>query len=317
LDRYPDNTLSKFKAYLPFELNFDRPYEVALVQYSFPARFEAKNKGKIAVVTYPDNTSPPDTATLATEFYPKRPRYFKPAKNIPQDATARTSDDGKSYSTQVRHFTVPRTEANKHTWIYTMPERKAFYTIDEFITFLNKILHDSTDLPLKRYKIGNNPTYFDHVFTVYKKSQGIEFMLRDDEVSVFIQGSIARILGFDLADEEWLTFLESGFYSFPNAIPSLTATQPNLLNIYCSIVEPIVVGGKRASLLKCIPTNAGVSQQNENSTISNEVISRQYLPVNVQTTQEIEIQIRDATGEQAPFLPGLVYLRLHFRPRKD
>lgn len=314
LDRYPDNTLSNFKAYLPSELNFERPYEVALVQYSFPARFEAINKGKIAVVAYPDSKSPADTASLTTEFYPKRTQYYRPAKGIPLDAAAaRASNGKKQHSTQVRHYTALSTEANMHTWIYTMPERKAFYSIDDFITFLNKIFHNSTDLPLKRHKIGNNPTYFDELFTVYKKQQGIEFMLRDNDVKIYIQGSIARILGFALADEEWLAFLKSGFYSFPNVIPSLAATQPNLLNIYSSIVEPIVVGGKRASLLKCVPTNVG----QYHSTISYEVISRQYLPVNVQSTQELEIQIRDATGGPAPFLPGLVYLRLHFRPRKD
>ena len=140
----------------------------------------------------------------------------------------------------------------------------------------------------------------------------MEVHLRDGDLTVAVDGQIGRLLGFNCQEEEIIVFSNPGIYRFPSQEPDSKSYDPTILNVYCNIITPIPVGNFTANLLKAIPVQ---KQNSDNKLLAGEVSSRNYLPVNVQSFNDIEIQIRTPTGNLAPFSLGVVYLRLHFKLR--
>jgi hypothetical protein len=141
----------------------------------------------------------------------------------------------------------------------------------------------------------------------------LEITIRDPHFILDISNTLARIMGFNLPEDTWLRFGQIGTYFYPNISFNSGGADPDILNIYTSITEPVFVGHTIAPLLKTIPIgSAGYKQK----VYSKEFQNLNYMKVLRQSIQEIEVEIRDSTGELAPFDLGKVYLRLHFRPRK-
>ena len=82
------------------------------------------------------------------------------------------------------------------------------------------------------------------------------------------------------------------------------------LYVYCDIVEHQIVGNARAPLLRTVAV-----QNRHGRDISINYERPHYISVNRKLFQEIEIDIRDATGRKIPFQRGRVIVKLHFRKK--
>ncbi len=82
------------------------------------------------------------------------------------------------------------------------------------------------------------------------------------------------------------------------------------LFVYCDIVEPQYVGNTRAKLLRAVevPNNTKCGDQ-----IVIKYDNPHYVPLLVNDFEDIEIDIKDDTGETIPFMFGRTRLKLHFR----
>jgi hypothetical protein len=86
----------------------------------------------------------------------------------------------------------------------------------------------------------------------------------------------------------------------------------NSLYVYCPLVEPRMVGDAQVPLLRIVPVEG----------IDAEMVTRvfdpvQYCPLVLRRFQNVEIDIRDATGVKIPFERGRVVVTLHCRKRKE
>ncbi len=78
--------------------------------------------------------------------------------------------------------------------------------------------------------------------------------------------------------------------------------------VYCDIVEPQIVGDTNAQLLKTIPMEGKFGD-----VIAKTFTNIQYVPIRTKSFENIEILLRNDTGEPVPFERGKVVSTLHFR----
>jgi hypothetical protein len=90
--------------------------------------------------------------------------------------------------------------------------------------------------------------------------------------------------------------LQRGFYS---------------LYVYCNIVEHVVVGDAKVPLLRTVNFD-----NRSGSNVSRTYNNVQYVPIQTNQFDAIEIDIRDDTGRRVAFERGKVIITLHFRLRK-
>lgn len=83
------------------------------------------------------------------------------------------------------------------------------------------------------------------------------------------------------------------------------------LYVYCSIVEPVVVGDVMAPLIRVV--NIGGK---EGTFVSRIYQNIQYVPIQTRQFDTVEIDIRNDAGEKISFERGKVVTVLHFRRRK-
>jgi hypothetical protein len=107
---------------------------------------------------------------------------------------------------------------------------------------------------------------------------------------------------------EMLGFKDSEISSSCTATyePDLMAGK-DLLFIYCSIIEPQIVGNYKTRLLNIIPVNV-----KRNEYIYLRYDTPRYVPVNQDIIDHVLIEIRDSAGELINFEAGKVMLKLHF-----
>jgi hypothetical protein len=90
--------------------------------------------------------------------------------------------------------------------------------------------------------------------------------------------------------------LRGGFYS---------------LFVYCSLVEPQIVGNVTAPLLR------NVHIEGKNGDIVEKIFTTpHYVPVNSKEVNHIEIDIKDDNNQSIPFQFGKTVVKLHFRKKK-
>ena len=80
--------------------------------------------------------------------------------------------------------------------------------------------------------------------------------------------------------------------------------------VYCPLVEPQMVGDSRVPLVRIVPI-----QGTPGHVTSKEFQPIHYVPLQQRQFQEIEIMLRDDTGNPIPFQRGKVVVTLHFRRR--
>ena len=82
------------------------------------------------------------------------------------------------------------------------------------------------------------------------------------------------------------------------------------LYVYCSIVEPQIVGDAYAPLLRTVAVEGDRGQH-----VIKTFLKPHYLQVNADEVRVIEINIKDDTGRDVPFMSGRVVCKLHFRQK--
>ncbi len=80
--------------------------------------------------------------------------------------------------------------------------------------------------------------------------------------------------------------------------------------VYCDIVEPQIVRDTNAQLLKIIPVEGRFGD-----VIAKTFTNIQYVPIQTTSFENIEILLRNDTGDAVPFERGKVVNTLHFRQR--
>lgn len=97
--------------------------------------------------------------------------------------------------------------------------------------------------------------------------------------------------------------------------PSVSLGIPPEMLIYCSLIEPQLVGDVHCQVIKIVPT---LKPQYRFGEISSKSFSiRNYVPVAQKHFKEVEINIRSSTGKLMPFNWGTSYLLLHFKKNKN
>ena len=82
------------------------------------------------------------------------------------------------------------------------------------------------------------------------------------------------------------------------------------LYVYCDICEPQFVGDVMVPLLRT------VAVEGERGDYMSKIYNTpHYIPVGLNGINSIEINIKDDTGQDVPFLDGKVMCKLHFRPK--
>ena len=125
---------------------------------------------------------------------------------------------------------------------------------------------------------------------------------------VDLSARLANLLGFSKYEEPF-TIHTPGRAVFEPHWEGSTHS----LYIYSSIVDHQLVGDVVAPLLRVVCPDA----ERLGQTVSEKYIRPNYLPVNSNYIDTIDVQIRTTSGHLFPFLSGTpVVLSLHFRPRK-
>ena len=116
------------------------------------------------------------------------------------------------------------------------------------------------------------------------------------------------ILGFT-RDTVLVNFEEGdGVYEIEAQSPCNLNKSFHAMYVYCNISKPQIVGDIYAPLLRTVAVKG---KRNEHIAILYN--SPHYIPFGIREISEIEIDIRDDTGNKVPFTSGKVVCKLHFR----
>lgn len=140
------------------------------------------------------------------------------------------------------------------------------------------------------------------VFTFDHITQKVSIKI-NPRARLILSPALTQILGLK-ADEfghgfhmgERVIDVHQGFYS---------------LYVYCSLVEPRVVGDVEVPLLRIVPV-----QGNDGEVITKSYENVQYLPLLQKSFNTVEIDIKKDTGDKVPFERGKLVVTLHFRRRR-
>ena len=321
LDVFPDNTLSSFRVQLPHNINLARDYEVAVTDCAMPCAFQPpSNLGVVRVIAKADPIHAPRGASNSVaDWRPSSAGYYDPSRpdlHPEPNTTTMTPTSGIPDGVSIPNIDTggnPRFQV----WTHNIPEETTFWTGEDLLNYLANLFSMKNESSpfhglVKRTHDENNADILRAFVSITKRFHGFTFVLRDPDVYVEFSGPLVRLLGFDSPEGSIIRFGRPGLYNFPQNSVDVQGYEPRLLQVYCSIIEPWVVSNVKAPLLRTIAvTERGI----EKRILSREFVSRSYLPVNVQSFQTIQMEIRDTTGKYAPFQDGLTYFRLHFRPR--
>ena len=118
-------------------------------------------------------------------------------------------------------------------------------------------------------------------------------------------GRMSIILGFGDTDLKIITKTTVSPY-----VTDLTVV--STIYVYCDIVEPQVVGDTSAQLLKSIPAEGKFGD-----VIAKTFTNIQYVPVQTKSFENVEVLLRNDTGDPVPFERGKVIITLHFKQKSS
>ena len=82
------------------------------------------------------------------------------------------------------------------------------------------------------------------------------------------------------------------------------------LFVYCNVCEPQIVGDSYVPLLRTVAIKGAHGEY-----VTKTYGEPHYVPVNTDELSVIEMNIKDDTGQDVPFIDGKVVCKLHFRQR--
>lgn len=163
---------------------------------------------------------------------------------------------------------------------------QGFYTnIEDLIRELNLALGNSTGV----------------VFGYHPIPAKVRLYLKADHALMFSRG-LADVLGFEYKEVYTQTTIGSYAADIKRGF--------NSLYVYCNICEPQIVGDAYVPLLRTVFITGHHGQ------VVNHIFeSPHYVPVNTDSFDAIEINIKNDVNENVSFQSGKVICKLHFRQK--
>lgn len=319
LETFPKNTVSSFKVKLSRPLELTGDYECALAQVICPSASatDVDTRGEILIITHPENLEQKTYALVKEKTFPFNNETvlnnsFKPKPDHPINLST------TSYYPEVG-YTSNKYYAYKHIF----PEAQIFPNGQAVVTHLNDLFSTSppSDLFGRIVKQRMIPSAQDDnekypVRFSIATDGSLQVKIRDIDFGIAISGAIARILGFGVADDQYVIFDLPGEYKFQHKV-NLNAARPSLMSFYTNIILPHWVGDTTAPLIRVCRVPTIKEGDSSSSFISFDFDTLHYLPVALKYIQEIEVEVRGPQGDLIPFQYGICYVRFHFRPVKN
>ena len=316
LELYPNNRVSSFTAKLDRAIDLEGPYDCALAQMITPSMTDITLKrGKIIICAFPETLFQKTEGVLYDTIPPYNSEKHKKIFIEPPD----TAISVPKY--------VPKNEFMAHVkyaFVHEIPEDQEFSVGDDVIKYINQLFHGSIDsqnpafnevVKQRTYSKDQQKTHqLRYLATVkQEKNDGtLSIIHRDADVEIVISGIIARVFGFNVTDDEWVIFQQQGNYRMKMPI-NVNASRPSLISVYTNVILPHRVGDTSAPMIRACT----IPQVQHNTFLSFEFNRLHYLPVALKYIQEVLVEVRGNDGELIPFQAGILYLRLHFRPRRQ
>lgn len=149
-----------------------------------------------------------------------------------------------------------------------------------------------------------NKIYFDYNYVTKR----VTITVKNDAKVIFDNG-LAPLLGFE-SKKEIATSVEEPVKSEEGSFVADLSASYQVLMIYTDIVEPQIVGGILAPLLRIVKVRG-----EDGEMISEQYDRPHYLPVSRKHIETLEIVIRTNLGNLVPFERGRSYVKLHFRQK--
>lgn len=318
---FPENTLSDFSVQLQRPLYLDpSKWEVGLTEITLPSNVKEFREPARLTISFRAEKSEltPNLLSLPDTVEP----FNNATKHILREETANPRmTPGKGFK--------PSSDALFRTMSIEIPQDLLEGSFDILLVYINNLFLDESSMPeeikpilLKRNKeFSGTPI----MLSADKKAKIFGIALRDNDVSLALNDTLARSLGLSCGPREWLFFPGPGIYSFRNAIIPEKAIESffPFLMIYTNIITHSNVSDIRAPLLRTI-TLPWHNQQEWNGKIdtplSNQLVHMSfdqvyYFPLALDAIHVINIIIRNAKGEKLPSLPGFIALTLNIRRR--
>ena len=180
--------------------------------------------------------------------------WFKKKKRIDMGNTdlmdfqrLKTANDGFAYALIVIDVFTKRVEG-------ILLKQK---TIQDVIQAFETILDNEN--PILSYKpwsiVSDKGGEFGPKFSAYLKTRGIRhYQTHNEQTKVDVADWTFTRIQLSLRKKSlFFAMIHKGIYRFPSQEPDSKSYDPTILNVYCNIISPILVGNFTANLLRMIP----------------------------------------------------------------
>ena len=251
-------------------------------------------------ITLPSNASmdvyPENTASTYTIHMPKtlylKDKYEVGLAEIQYPHTWRTFN-------KVRDFSCFVSINTPHLEDVRIP--RAYYkSMQDLIDNLNAVIQ-------KKLKTSDDDDWYIK-FVYNKLTRKVRVQMKQD-CRIRLSRGLTDVLGFNKTTPVYYAYRDniSVFYA---EYQSNISYGFYTLYVYCSLCEPQIVGDAYVPLLRTV----GIQGQDGDMVIK-AYGEPQYIPVNTNKFDTIEINIKNDVGEDVSFDSGKVICKLHFRPK--
>lgn len=271
------NTTAKFTVYLPYKIDLPGKWEVALVEIQYP--FSWNNlTGRMSTGDITDNWIEVTFATGYRSVVYVPPGYYKNIQEL-----LKAIEYGKQEAAlELKQRAVSETLKVGDKWKNELENPKKYSKLKEHSKAVVHGLDVTFNDTLKRIKVKKDPAQIKKV----KFSSRLQYMLGLGP---------GDITGYGVSGE-YIPDLRGGFYS---------------LYVYCSLVEPQIVGNETTPLLRL------VNIEGSYGSICEKIFQTpHYVPIITKELTKIDIEIKDDNAQLVPFDFGKTIVKLHIRKRR-
>lgn len=289
------DSTTEFKTIFESPIKLDRPYEVALVEFSYKHTWKI-NIGKIRITLQPySNMLDMDKDICLTREFDIDLLDGENIKDLFEQLNDKIRDDYKKAIYNLRYKEFERL-------IALDPKTRAVIGV-----ITNHPYGPNFPLDLELWsRLNSHPAVVAlPKFSIDEKNNfGINI---NSKIKLEITGMICKILSIELPyvyeDEYENLTLE------PHHLSDITPKLIQTIYLYTDIVDYQIVGNKRAPLLRHIVVDS------EYRKVTNLFFENPYyVKVNKTCINSIDLVLRDEVGEKIKFFDGSVVAVLHFRP---
>lgn len=283
---YPDNTLTRYKTKLKQMCELNGQWEVGLAEIQFPKTWynlSEKAPGKLPHLTVMFPSGYQNVGRYFVDISPPAGHYDNPEMLIKQ-INDRINETVKKGCDKIK-FTF--NNISRKVGVKCESDKKIPPPVSYLWHF--KMSVELAEVLGFEWSMGADGETFT------QSASGVYPEMTDDEEAI----PIASYLHFVIHDEEYecnrVCDLQRGFYS---------------LFVYCDICDHVIVGDSLAPLLRTVNLDLSKSVYTMQCKTYQTI---QYVPVQTNSFESLEIDIRDDSGHHVPFQRGKVFVTLHFR----